>query len=131
MPSCTTSLAKASGRSLTFVFTKGGNETSRLMNLINLPMDNSAVARKMTKDMGGSCNASSFGKASKPADVTLAVKAELAGISSLNIQLKPGELKRLRQSSGAKTNENDDCGGDGGDIEVQDRQKSSICNEIT
>lgn len=87
-------------------------------------MDNSAVARKMTKDVNGSHNTSGSAKASKPADVTLSVKAELAGVSSLNIQLKPGELKRLRQSSGVSANANDDSRGDG-DIDMQDRQKKA------
>ena len=98
VPSCSKSLAKAGGRTLSFVFIKGGAETSRLMNLMNLPMDNSAVTRKMQKDSNGAGRgAGSAGMAKQP-DVALTVKKELSQVQSLNIQLKPGELKKLRSS---------------------------------
>ena len=100
VPVCEASRLKASGRSLTWAFTKGGAETSRLMNLINLPMDTSATVRKMLKDVGTGTAAipKPKPKASSRPDVNLVVKKELSGLSSLDIKLKPGEVKKLQQT---------------------------------
>lgn len=72
------------------------------MNLINLPMAGSAVVRKMAKGAdtsttgkGGVGGGGASAPKPKPVDVTLQVKKELCSVSSLGIQLKPGELKKL------------------------------------
>ena len=95
VPVCKASLSKASGRSLTWAFTKGGAETSRLMNLINLPMDTSATVRKMT---GAAAHSKPKPKPTGRTDVNLVMKKELSGVSSLDIKLKPGEVKKLQQT---------------------------------
>ncbi len=64
------------------------------MNLINLPMDGSAVVRKMK-----SVTSAPTTKPGKAADVTLAMKKELSEVSSLNISLKPAEVKKLAAAS--------------------------------
>lgn len=70
------------------------------MNLINLPMDTSATVRKMLKDVGTgtAANPKPKPKASSRPDVNLVVKKELSGLSSLDIKLKPGEVKKLQQT---------------------------------
>ena len=40
---------KTDGPGMTFVFNKGGVDTTKLMNVVNLPMQSSAVVRKMTQ----------------------------------------------------------------------------------
>eukprot|EP00438_Fugacium_kawagutii_P005017 Skav216761 [mRNA] locus=scaffold1917:56688:62493:- [translate_table: standard] len=90
------------GRGLTFVFSKGGQETSRLMNLVNLPMDSSAVVKKMTKvDVKPVANTG--GGKSKAKDMALAVKDQLSQIPSLGIQLKSKEVEGIERlkASGA------------------------------
>lgn len=86
------------GRALPFAFIKGGAETSRLMNLINLPMDGSATIRKMQNASGGDAHAKAKAKPVK-ADVGLLMKKELSGVEGLDIRLKPGEVKKLQKIS--------------------------------
>ena len=97
--------ARASGRTLSFAFDKGGNDASKTMNLLNLPMDTSTVVRKMTSgtvgengDNGSKAKGSGKGKVNP----SLAVKAELAQVESLNIQLKETEAKKLGRSVNAE-----------------------------
>lgn len=66
------------------------------MNLIHLPMDVSAVVRKMK-----SVASAPTSKPGKAADVTLTMKKELSEVSSLNISLKPAEVKKIAASSGS------------------------------
>ena len=81
------------GRGLSFVFSKGGQETSRLMNLVNLTMDGSAVVKKMVK-VDAKPAANTGGK-SKDKDMALAVKDQLSQIGSLGIKLKPKDIERI------------------------------------
>ena len=70
------------------------------MNLINISMESSAVSRKMLRDAGDATSggeAAAKAKATSKNDVSLFVKKELASVPSLDIQLKPGEVKKLRQ----------------------------------
>lgn len=100
---------KAAGRGLTFAFAKGGQETSQIMNLINLPMDSSAVVKKMMKGLTadqqstagpspgpGAANSETTAATSKEAALLLKVKQGLAEIKSLNISLKESEMKKLQ-----------------------------------
>ena len=63
------------------------------MNLVNLPMDGSAVVKKMTKVDAKS--AANTGGKSKDKDMALAVKDQLSQIESLGIKLKPKDLERI------------------------------------
>ena len=87
------------GRGLTFAFTRGGADTTKLMNVVNLPMHSSSVVRKMTstqKDAEQSAAAQCRG--TRTAEVGLIVKKHLAGVGGLDIKLKDSELKKLRLS---------------------------------
>ena len=73
------------------------------MNLLNLPMETSAVVKKLTPitvgagesaEGGGATSAKGTGKTGKSKlNPNLAVKAELAQVESLKIQLKDSEAK--------------------------------------
>ena len=99
--------SRAGGRSLSYVFTKGGAETTKLMNVINIPMQTSAVVRKMAAgpaapaalgneqgDNNGS-GPSSSSKSMTPKDISLIVKKELSVVKTLKIELKDKERKML------------------------------------
>lgn len=60
------------------------------MNLINLPLGDCAVTRKMCKD-----EAAPAPKVGKASNVILNVKKNLSEVPSLKIELKPGEMRKL------------------------------------
>ena len=102
--------ARAAGRTLTFAFQKGGAETSKLMNLLNLPMESSVVVRKMKSGQesgtarGGPSGGKGHGQGGEGAgriNPGLAVKAALSEIDSLDIELKPSEMKKMGRPSPA------------------------------
>lgn len=112
-PAASTSGLSGSGRCLPFIFIKGGAETSRLMNLINLGIEGSGVARKMLKDVNAQAKAKAQTKPAKASDVALSIKKELTQVKSLNIELKPGEMQKLNltntDASSASAGTNNDA----------------------
>ena len=102
--------SRAKGRGLTFTFVRGGHDNSRLMNLINLPMEGSAVVRKMKgKDSNGeSGDAQAKSQANgKAPNLSLMVKKELAAVETLGIRLKPSELRKLGDASATAPGDQD------------------------
>ena len=97
--------SRMGGRGLSYTFVKGGSETTKLMNVINIPMQNSTVVRKMTsasasEAVGSDCkdSSSSSGATAKPMnpkEMALLVKKELSEVKGLKIELKDSEKKIL------------------------------------
>ena len=89
------------------------------MNLLNLPMETSAVVKKLTPitvgagesaEGGGATSAKGTGKTGKSKlNPNLAVKAELAQVESLKIQLKDSEAKKLGRTGDAAQAEDADA----------------------
>ncbi|CAE7569950.1 unnamed protein product [Symbiodinium sp. CCMP2592] len=100
--------SRAVGRTLSFSFEKGGADASKSMNLLNLPMETSSVVRKMALSTGGAGEGaegrggamSAKGTGKSKINPSLAVKAELAQVESLKIQLKDTEAKKLGRPAG-------------------------------
>ena len=77
---------------MTYMFSKGGAETTKLMNVVNLPMQNSTVVRKMTQPAASRPRLNSEdGKGTKASDVPLLVRHALSSVDGLNIRLKDKE----------------------------------------
>ena len=81
---------------MTYMFSKGGAETTKLMNVVNLPMQNSTVVRKMTQPAASRPRLNSEdGKGTKASDVPLLVRHALSSVDGLNIRLKDKEKEKL------------------------------------
>ena len=104
--------SRVGGRGLSYAFVKGGSDTTKIMNLINIPTQNSAVARKMSAAASASGSVSGSGgqlpadsanvatakgpaKVLAPKDLPLIVKNELSQVKGLKIELKDKEKERL------------------------------------
>ena len=84
------------GRSLSYAFSKGGAETTRLMNVVNIPMQGSVVVKKMTAAAKvESDSARSQTRGTKTAEVGLIVKKFLSNVEGLDIQMKDKEKEKL------------------------------------
>lgn len=70
------------------------------MNLVNLPMDSSAVVKKMTK-VDAKPVANTGGGKAKDKDMALAVKDQLSQIPTLGIQLKAKDVERIERLKAA------------------------------
>ena len=80
---------------MTFVFTKGGVDSTKLMNVVNLPMQSSAVVRKMTQAAVPKPTATDNDKGTKLSEVNLLIKHALSSVDGLDIKLKNKELAKL------------------------------------